>query len=169
MKKSDAFLLNQCFVLLAFVCSLNGLEKMGVCAGIFAIFYSFRSLSKNVFKEDWFRICVISFVELCVFEVSGLNCMYPSLYFLSVSSLVVSFMWSHAGYKARKYGMKWMGVTGFIFLAASIVSPYHRFSQTISLVVTLSIFFPSIILQAYKQFVFYRNKEHRNIQVTVVK
>lgn len=166
VKKSDAFLLNQCFVLMGFVLSLNGMEKMGVCAGIFAIMYSIYSLSMNVLKEDLSKVLLISFIQLCLFELTGINCMYPSLYLLSLSSLVVSFMWSHSGFKARKYGMKWMSVTGCMFLAASILSPYQNFSHVFSFMMTLSIFFPSIILHTTKQYHFYKN---RNRDMVVVK
>ena len=34
MYKKDAFLLNECFVLFAFVCSLNGYEGLGILMGL---------------------------------------------------------------------------------------------------------------------------------------
>lgn len=165
MKKRDVFLLNQCFVLFGFVLSLNGLEKMGICIGFFSIIYAIASLSKNVLKEEWIRISLISFIELCLFEIVGINHDYPSVYFLSLSSLIVSFMWSHAGFKARKYGMKWMCIFGMIFLVASLFSPYLRFPRMMTLMITLSVFFPSILLYVYKQYRFYNNRNESTVVV----
>lgn len=169
MKKSDVFLLNQCLIIIAFVLSLNGLEMAGIVFGILAIVLAFYSLNKNVIKNEWLMIISVSFIELCLFEIVGLNRMYPSLYFESLSSLIVSFVWNHSGYKAKSYGMKWMLIAGFSFLITTIVSPFHRFSRMITLIMTLSIFFPSIVLYVYKQYGFYKCNSRRNVKVSVVK
>ena len=52
MYKKDAFLLNECFVLFAFVCSLNGYEGLGILMGLAAIFYADFSISFHVLKND---------------------------------------------------------------------------------------------------------------------
>lgn len=169
MKKSDVFLFDQCLVIVAFVLSLNGLEIVGMLSGGLAIVSACRSLNKNVIKNDRLMILTVSFIELCIFEIVGLNRMYPSLYLESLCSLIVSFVWNHSGHKARSYGMKWMLVAGFTFLIASMISPFHRFSRMITIVITLCIFFPSILLYVHKQYCYYKRNIHRNIKVSVVK
>jgi hypothetical protein len=91
MYKKDAFLLNECFVLFAFVCSLNGYEGLGILMGLAAIFYADFSISFHVLKNDVPIIITISLFELIMIEVSGLSHVFASLYFLSLSSLLVSF------------------------------------------------------------------------------
>lgn len=104
MYKKDAFLLNECFVLFAFVCSLNGYEGLGILMGLAAILYADFSISFHVLKNDVPIIITVSLFELIMIEVSGLSHVFASLYFLSLSSLLVSFIWSHT---SRKSKMLW--------------------------------------------------------------
>lgn len=169
MKKSDAFLLNQSFVILSFVCSLNGKERLGVVVAILSILFSQYSLSNHVLKNDWLKIGMISFVELLIFELSGLTYFYSSLYFLSLSSLIVAFTWNHAGYKAKAYGMKWMAIVGGLFLFTSLVAPYQKFGFFNTLYVVVVIFLPSNFMYFVKQYRFIHLHKNRNVKMSVVK
>lgn len=168
MKKCEVFLLNQCLVILSFVCSLNEKEVLGVIIAGMAIFLSQFSLSSNVLKDDWGKIGVISFVELLIFELTKLTVIYPSLYFLSFAGLVVAFTWDHAGYKAKAYGMKWMSITGALFLFSSLVMPYQTFGFFNTLYLILVIFLPCNILYFIKQCHFIHFSKNRNVKMSVV-
>lgn len=169
MKKKDAYLLNQCFVLLGFVLSLNGEERFGMIVGGIAILYAQLSLSSKVLQKDWIIIFCISFCELCCMELSGINQTYPSLYFLSLSSLIVSFTWSHAGYKALHYGMQWMKYAGIVFFGLCAFSSYCRFGVINTILIVAEIFFPSNILYLLHQYQHIQRIRHRKANMSVVK
>lgn len=167
MYKKDAFLLNECFVLFAFVCSLNGYEGLGILMGLAAIFYADFSISFHVLKNDVPIIITISLFELIMIEVSGLSHVFASLYFLSLSSLLVSFIWSHASRKAKCYGMQWMLVTGILFFLSSFVSSFHQYTFLQTLLIIVVVFLPSsfhycLTYSRHKQMISHRNT-HRSV------
>lgn len=168
MYKKDAFLLNECFVLFAFVCSLNGYEVLGVLMGLTAIFYADFSISFHVLKNDGSVIITISLLELILIEVSGLSHVFASLYFLSLSSLLVSFIWSHTSRKAKCYGMQWMLVTGILFFLSSFVSSFQQYTFLQTLLIIAVVFLPSsfhycLTYSLHKQMI-----SHRNTHMSVV-
>ena len=169
MRKKDAYLLNQCFVILAFVLSLNGYERTGMLVSCVAIVYSQYVLSSKVLQRDWLLVFSVSFLELCCMELSGINQAYPSLYFLSLSSLIVSFTWSHAGYKALHYGMQWMKYAGILFLVMCVFSSYYRFGIISTFLIVAEIFFPSNILYMIRQYRYMSVIKHRKARMSVVK
>ncbi len=168
MKKRDAFLLNHTFVIAGFVCSLNEREKLGMVLGMIAILFSQYSLSQHVLKKDWIKIAILSFIELLFSEMSRLTYFYPSIYFLSLASLIVAFTWNHAGYKAKAYGMKWMRIVGVVFLMSSLVAPYQKFGMINTLYIVLAIFLPSNVLYFAKQCSYNHLFKNRKVNVTVV-
>lgn len=168
MKKSDAFLLNHTFVIAGFVCSLNEMEKLGMVLGMMAILFSQYSLSQHVLKKDWIKIVVLSFLELLFGEMSRLTYFYPSIYFLSLASLIVAFTWNHAGYKAKRYGMKWLSIVGGVFLMTSLIAPYQRFGIYNTLYIVIAIFLPSNILYFVNQYSYNHFVKNRKVHVTVV-
>ncbi len=169
MKKSDAFLLNHTLVISGFVCSLNEREKLGMILGMIAILFSQYSLSQNVLKKDWIKIIVLSFVELLFGEITRLTYFYPSIYFLSLASLIVAFTWNHAGYKAKRYGMKWLSIVGIVFFMSSLIMPYQRFGVINTLYIVIAIFLPSNILYFINQCSYNYKVNHRKENLTVVK
>ena len=110
-----------------------------------------------------------SCLELCCMELSGINQAYPSLYFLSLSSLIVSFTWSHAGYKALHYGMQWMKYAGLLFLVMCVFSSYYRFGIISTFLIVAEIFFPSNILYMIRQYRYMSVIKHRKARMSVVK
>lgn len=169
MKKSDAFLLNHTLVIAGFVCSLNGREKLGMVLGMIAILFSQHSLSQHVLKKDWIKIIVLSFGELLFGEITRLTYFYPSIYFLSLASLIVAFTWNHAGYKAKRYGMKWLSIVGIVFVMSSLIMPYQRFGMINTLYIVIAIFLPSNILYFVSQCSYNYRVNHRKENLTVVK
>lgn len=168
MKKQDEFLLNECFVLSGFVLSLNNYEIAGIMMGLFSAAFAMYSLHINLFKKDWKKVLLISFLQLLLLEISYLNQMFPSLYILSVCSLVVSFVWSHAGYKAICYGMKWMNGAALFFTIAWIVMPYHTYTLFQTLLIISFIFFPSGVLYFFRQMKRDLKRMHRQKKMPVV-
>lgn len=169
MKKSDAFLLNHTLVIEGFVCSLNGSEKLGMVLGMIAILFSQYSLSQHVLKKDWIKIIVLSFIELLFGEITRLTYFYPSIYFLSLASLIVAFSWNHAGYKAKRYGMKWLSIVGIVLVMSSLIMPYQRFGMINTLYIVIAIFLPSNILYFVSQCSYNYRVNHRKENLTVVK
>lgn len=168
MKKSDAFLLNQCLIILAFILSLNGEELLGILSALAAILFSQICLSWRILQKDSVKILVVSFIELLFLELSGLNQMFPSIYFLSLSSLIVSFSWNHAGYKALHYGMQWMKNAGILFGILSLFARYSRFGIGNTVLIVMFIFLPSNFFYCLRQLRYNLDIRRRNEQMSVV-
>lgn len=168
MKKEDAFLFDECFVLMGFVLSLRGYEILGFLAGCIAIAYGFLCMHANVLKGEWGKIVSVSFVQLVLLQISHLNEAFPSLYFLTATSLIVSYTWDHAGYKAVRYGMKWMNGAGLVFMLATILWPYRIYTFFETFLIVAFIFLPSDLLYLKRQYLYYSKRKHGQKKAAVV-
>ena len=90
-------------------------------------------------------------------------------YFLSLASLIVAFTWNHAGYKAKRYGMKWLSIVGIVLVMSSLIMPYQRFGVINTLYIVIAIFLPSNILYFVSQCSYNYRVNHRKENLTVVK
>lgn len=161
MEKQDEFVLNVCFVLAAFLLSLNGEEWMGIIVGVIAMVYACTVISITAIQHDWMYIGMFSYIELCILECTGISKQFTSLYFLSFVSLFVAFVYSHASRKVTHFGMRCIKWASVVFLLFCFVTPNPIFGFLNSIVIISVIFLPYIIVCVTQM--------HRNPNVSIVK